>query len=470
MLHLYKAGVSFICSLLFVCFASAQPVVVATSTNYGLGYTEYIRNSYTGAGEVTNSYEFIPAGFNWSDKTTKYPVIFFFPGAGATKTSDPNSVMWFQREGIGVEIEGANVPSPFRFIVIGMQGTTSSPASDYARFMENYIFVKYKDKIDMSRIYLTGLSLGGGKVVEYMADETRASKIAAIAPIAMANVCPYLADCSGNTVVNNLLAFRQSGVFFTHNVNDPTISYWNSRNYVDRLNASQPGRAQFYFDPNSPLHDAWSAAYPGSSRNFGGTNLYTWFLKYTSSSLFLLPVKLTKFSAKAKDNGAVQLDWATAEEQNSSHFIIERSRDGSQFTELGKVNAAGSSSTERTYSFTDNAPFAGTDYYRLKQVDRDGHAEYSETKKVVLGRPAMQLSVSPNPVKNVMTIEFTGAVRGNVTVVVTDQAGRTVQRYNILVSAGNLQQTVDVSRLMPGIYMVSANIDGEHMIRKIIKQ
>ena len=62
--------------------------------------------------------------------------------------------------------------------------------------MDNYAFVKYRDKIDFTECISTGLSLGGGKVMEYMADATRARKVAAIAPMCLAAGCPILSGLS----------------------------------------------------------------------------------------------------------------------------------------------------------------------------------------------------------------------------------------------------------------------------------
>ncbi len=91
------------------------------------------------------------------------------------------------------------------------------------------------------------------------------------------------------------------------------------------------------------------------------------------------PVKLSTFNVNAKNNNAV-LSW-TVENQDatSSYFAIERSSNGTDFNQVGTVNATSNSSA--SYSYTDNnINLSGTVYYRLKMVDKDGQFAYSDIK------------------------------------------------------------------------------------------
>ena len=90
-----------------------------------------------------------------------------------------------------------------------------------------------------------------------------------------------------------------------------------------------------------------------------------------------LPLTLITFDAQLIDKD-VLLQWSTSFEENTSHFDIERSADGMSFTFIGNVNAAGNSSSERNYDFTDKDPFNGINFYRLKMVDADDKFVYSK--------------------------------------------------------------------------------------------
>ena len=115
-----------------------------------------------------------------------------------------------------------------------------------------------------------------------------------------------------------------------------------------------------------------------------------------------LPVELTGFEAKWT-GGATELRWATASEKNSSHFVVERSADGkSDYQALGRVAAAGTSTSSRSYQLRDTEAGAlgvSTLYYRLRQVDVDGSESFSPVVAVAVGKQAgvAQLAVYPNP-------------------------------------------------------------------------
>jgi hypothetical protein len=136
-----------------------------------------------------------------------------------------------------------------------------------------------------------------------------------------------------------------------------------------------------------------------------------------------LPVELISFTAAAQEN-AVRLTWATASEKNSARFEVERSADGKTFEKIGTVAAQGNSTRRIDYEFLDTKTLAKatTRYYRLRQVDTDGSAEYSPVRSVQLGSIS-HLELYPNPAHRDLSV--TGATAGGA-VEVFDALGRTV--------------------------------------------
>ncbi len=163
-----------------------------------------------------------------------------------------------------------------------------------------------------------------------------------------------------------------------------------------------------------------------------------------------LPVTLTDFTA-ARRNDGIQLSWATAMEKNASHFEIERSLDGSQFAAVGKVNAR-NIATGASYSYTDNNAGAATQYYRLRNVDRDGTAEYSKIV-VVEGKGAQsRVSLTATLVNNVLPVSFKGD-NGAYELRVINLAGTVLQRLTV----NNVASAqLDISALAPGFYLLQA--------------
>ncbi|MBK7943790.1 MAG: T9SS type A sorting domain-containing protein [Flavobacteriales bacterium] len=110
----------------------------------------------------------------------------------------------------------------------------------------------------------------------------------------------------------------------------------------------------------------------------------------------VLPVELVEFDAYG--TGAVaQLKWTTASEENLSHFVIERSADGTRFDALNQVQAAGERSLVTRYETIDQSPMRGVNHYRLRMVDDDGSVQHSKVIPVRFGWSPASVQVFPNP-------------------------------------------------------------------------
>jgi hypothetical protein len=110
-----------------------------------------------------------------------------------------------------------------------------------------------------------------------------------------------------------------------------------------------------------------------------------------------LPVELTYFQTQATDNQKINIKWETAMEINSSYFVLERSRDAINYKSIANIEAAGSSTSKKTYSFTDESALFGTNYYRLSQIDRDGTKQIFRPQAVVIDDANVAFGVFPNP-------------------------------------------------------------------------
>lgn len=164
-------------------------------------------------------------------------------------------------------------------------------------------------------------------------------------------------------------------------------------------------------------------------------------------------------------NGSLVLKWSTLSENNSSHFIVEGSNDGINFYTKGTVPAAGNSNLTIQYSFKDNQPGKGKNYYRLQQVDKDGRTVYS---KIVIANfnPATIIRIATNPVKDKLLIQLNGL----------PTAGAAWRMYNLMgqmIYQEKLSATViekNIEKLAPGIYVVEIIIEGRAERIKILKQ
>lgn len=137
----------------------------------------------------------------------------------------------------------------------------------------------------------------------------------------------------------------------------------------------------------------------------------------------LLAVKFSNFSAIATSNG-VNLKWSTASEQDNAYFEVQRSTNGSSWTSIAKINGAGSTASVSNYSYNDNAA-TQTVYYRLKQVDVDGVAEYSVVKSI---RGGKSVEVKTYASGGSVNVEMNTEVKEQVTITVMNNNGQVVAR------------------------------------------
>lgn len=183
---------------------------------------------------------------------------------------------------------------------------------------------------------------------------------------------------------------------------------------------------------------------------------------YFGASNVTLPLDLITFTGTLQNNNSTLLKWRTENEINSSHFVVERSVDGSAYTSIGSVTAAGNSTNELSYSFTDNE-VANLQtlviYYRLKMVDLDGSYKYSNIITITLADITGKVTVAPNPVENQLNVNIISPSDGHIQYKIIDNAGRVIIQKTLPVRKGPGNTTsVDMSRLVRGVYYL--NISG----------
>lgn len=222
-------------------------------------------------------------------------------------------------------------------------------------------------------------------------------------------------DTSGNFLLHEGIGFTASGGI--SNLNDlwkynSLNNQWvwlkgdSTANTAAGVYGTQGTKSAF----NKPGGRNSSVSWTDATGNFwvfggfgyasAGTNTYLNDLWKLSPSISL-PV--TYLSTKSEcPNGNPMLTWQTAQEANSQKFEIERSS-GNSWVVIGAVNAAGNSTTIRTYNFTDFSPLENG-LYRIAETDRDGSKMYSPVIKS-LCRQLQKLEVWPNPVTSNVTVQ-----------------------------------------------------------------
>ncbi len=197
--------------------------------------------------------------------------------------------------------------------------------------------------------------------------------------------------------------------------------------------------------------------------------------------LSALPVELTTFVATAKQNG-VELHWRTATEVNNYGFEIEKSRilnsearsqkSEEVWNKVGFIEGNGTTNAPKEYSFSDENLSAGNYSYRLKQIDRDGKFEYSQSVEVTIGQTPKEFELSqnyPNPFNPFTVISYQLPVKSHVSLKVYDAIGREVSALvNEMKDAGSYAIQFDASKLSGGVYFYTLRSGNNIQTKKLL--
>lgn len=182
----------------------------------------------------------------------------------------------------------------------------------------------------------------------------------------------------------------------------------------------------------------------------------------------LLPVNYAQTLQVTQDGPRNVLHWTTATEMNSAHFDVERSNDlALGFEPIGSVGAAGYSQDFQSYAFTDATPRQGRNWYRLKQVDRNGEFQFTEIVEATnLFADAPVLEAWPNPANEILHIRAAG--QGIQDLVLRDALGRVVHDFSVATDADFLEFNFPLNALPQGNYFLQMRIGGKNTTQKIL--
>jgi hypothetical protein len=182
-----------------------------------------------------------------------------------------------------------------------------------------------------------------------------------------------------------------------------------------------------------------------------------------------LPVRLTDFEGKANENGTVSLNWASDQESGFDYYSVERSSNGENFEQIGKVY---SKMIERQatayYSFEDINVKAPKYFYRLKMVDMDGSFNYSRIITVT-SKFRNAFNAYPSVFSNGFTVSLYTATSEDLEFVVYNMLGRRICSSHHKSSVGKNEFRINLPpTASPGQYLVS--LDGSGKTIQLIKQ
>lgn len=198
-------------------------------------------------------------------------------------------------------------------------------------------------------------------------------------------------------------------------------------------------------------------------------NLYGWWVLVDNQ--FPLPIALTWFKTTC-EQGKNVVTWETASELNNDYFVVERSIDGVHFVEAGQVESQnGSSNTAQQYQYIDADAPEDISYYRLKQIDYNGHYTYSSiVRHTCIGTSTSIVKVYPNPSSQYVVLDIK-ELTGDKTVTWYNTQGQEVIQSELLDQGATTTKQYDISHLPQGTYLLQLKLNDQiHQVFKVIKE
>ncbi|MBQ5423911.1 MAG: T9SS type A sorting domain-containing protein, partial [Bacteroidales bacterium] len=192
----------------------------------------------------------------------------------------------------------------------------------------------------------------------------------------------------------------------------------------------------------------------------------------TDKGNLLLPIELLSFTATCNNKSAL-VEWSTASERNNDYFVIERSDDAMNFSEVGRVAGAGNSIEPLDYSYTDYGIHGGDNYYRLVQVDYDGTRTVSEIVvanciESEVDEPEVQ--AYPNPFNGELTLVLDNFDNRPATIEVYDMLGKLIYIQKADAPQNSYETILNLSNLPPAAYTVRVSTNDFVINKNVVKQ
>lgn len=183
-----------------------------------------------------------------------------------------------------------------------------------------------------------------------------------------------------------------------------------------------------------------------------------------------LAIDALTINAQAKPGG-VQVNWTAKTEKDMNRYELERSFNGTTFTNIKTTAAIGNSNTAVNYSWLDANPQTGKNYYRIKAIDNTGLVKYTDIVQAGFGKTSSGIVVAPNPVSgNTINLQLTDLAKGSYTVQLFNSGGQQVFTGSFRHAGGSVNQLVEPGKGLPaGAYRLVLSSDNSRFTTMIIK-
>ncbi len=357
---------------------------------------------------------------------------------------NPSILRWYMRTSTGIH------DVPF--------GVTAGPTQIPLRFNITAAMGSSSDYVDLS----TRATSAGNNL-----PWAGASNVAAVSFFNCPNVSLSGNPCAVNSVIDRWWDISPSAAV-TANI---TFSYRGAENTLNApYNTGNIG-AQWWDGAGWALDNQASGSAAAVTSGVGNVtaNGLTQFCPFVLSSVSApLPIELVYMNVQCEQDHNL-ISWTTATETNSKFFIIERSINGVSFEDIGKLNAAGYSSTKMDYSFTDKSIEKGTTYYyQLKEVDgNDLTTKYKTVSTQSCDNSTEDITIV-NTQNGEVFINILSQQNSETTIRLFDLVGKLLKEEKIQIHKGYNKFPLSTNGLSPYMYLLNVSSGSKEVNQKVL--
>jgi len=186
----------------------------------------------------------------------------------------------------------------------------------------------------------------------------------------------------------------------------------------------------------------------------------------------LLPIELQNFKGTCQKNKNL-ITWQTISERNNMRFEIERSINGIDFYNIGNVNASNNTNEIIEYSFNDIKENNHLNYfYRLKQIDFNGHFSYSNIIYVEsICELSPEITIYPNPSSGIFSLELLLPPQSQLQIIIYNELGQEIKHTETINTeeSKTFKTDLNISEFPDGVYHIKTIINSKTINSRIIK-
>jgi hypothetical protein len=183
----------------------------------------------------------------------------------------------------------------------------------------------------------------------------------------------------------------------------------------------------------------------------------------------ILRSNLKQFSATRKSN-QVLLQWLTENEESKNNYMVELSKNGTDFTAVSSMNAAAGGTAKYQYNYDLVPGASGRLFFRIKQTDRAGKTSYSPVRSVMLDiNGSVKYGIYPNPASGKINLYFESPQSGKISVDIITNAGQVMETYQAIMNKGENLQMNFRQYYQKGVYWIRVknHSSGEQQVTRL---